>query len=120
MGLWIGRIYVDTEIPKSIILRGLVSDQTGLRVDCAKYLATHGSLSDIPHLVEKLSDQTIHVGADYPYAGMATTRYWANVALISIAKVDFGFTWDDPMNKRRAAIEMWKNHWINIKSRLKR
>jgi len=42
---------------------------------------------------------------------MATTRYWANVALIAISKVDMGFRWDDPPEKRKEAIKRWEIIW---------
>ena len=70
-------------------------------------MASHGDLSDVPYLVDALSDESQHVGASYPYAGMSTTRYWANVALICITKQDLGYRWDDPIESRKAAIRRW-------------
>jgi hypothetical protein len=120
IGIWVGKVVPEKTIEKSIIRRGLISSQTALRADCARYLATHGDLSDIPYLIDKLSDESMHVGASYPHAGMSTTRYWANVALICICKIDVGYRWDDPIEKRTKQIESWKNHWSNAKIRLKK
>lgn len=115
IGQWVGKVRISSKIDKLIIRRGLISDQTALRADCARYLATHGDQSDIPFLIDSLSDDSMHAGASYIYSGMATTRYWANVALVSITKIDLGFRWDDSEEKRNEAILRWTNHWNSIK-----
>ena len=120
IGLWVGKVAPKEEIEKSIIRRGLISSQTALRADCARYLAKHGDLSDIPYLIDTLSDESMHVGASYPHAGMSTTRYWANVALICICKIDVGYRWNDSIEKRKKQIESWKNHWSNAQIRLRK
>ena len=115
VGKWVGKVTPDARIDKSIIRRGLISSQTALRADCARYLASNGDLSDLPYLIDALSDESAHVGADYPYAGMATTRYWAHVALVAITKRDYGYRWDDPVKKRQEAILLWGTHWEGVK-----
>jgi len=119
IGVWVGKVHPEKTIEKSIIRRGLISSQTALRADCARYLATHGDRSDIPYLIDALSDESMHEGASYAHAGMSTTRYWANIALICICKIDAGYRWDDPIEKRKKQIDSWKNHWANVKIRLK-
>lgn len=117
IGEWVGKVQPSIKIDKSIIRRGLISDQMALRADCARYLAFHGDLSDVPYLLDALSDESMHVGANHPYAGMATTRYWANVALISITKNDLGYRWDDPVERRREAIHRWAAYRESTKHR---
>lgn len=118
IGQWIGKIIPTQTIDKSIIRRGLVSGQTALRADCARYLAHNGDISDLPYLIDALSDESVHDGVSYSYAGMATTRYWANVALICITKQDLGYRWADPVERRQEAINRWKNHWNSVKHRI--
>jgi len=55
----------------------------------------------------------MHVGANYPEAGMATTRYWANESLKKLTEQDFGFIWNDPKEKRNQAIQQWINWYQN-------
>jgi hypothetical protein len=117
---WMGKVVPSVEISKSIIRRGLISSQLSLRADCARYLAFRGGMTDLPYLIDALSDKSEHLGALYPYAGMSTTRYWANVALISISKVDFGFNWDDTEAKRKEAIKLWQNYWESNKHKHKK
>ena len=119
IGTWVGRIETISPAERVIVLRGLISDHITLRADCARYLARAGTIMDLPYLIDALSDETMHVGANYSYAGMATTRYWANVALISITNNDYGYRWDDPLEKRQEAIERWKQFWNNTKNRHK-
>jgi hypothetical protein len=115
IGKWVAKVNPGVPVDKSIIRRGLNSDHWTLRADCARYLASHGELSDVPYLIDALADESQHAGADYPYAGMATTRYWANVALVCITKLDLGYRWDDPVAKRDQAIERWGNYWQSTK-----
>ena len=115
IGEWVGKVQPSVEIDKSVIRRGLISDQMALRADCARYLAFHGDLSDVPYLLDALSDESMYVGANTVYAGMVTTRYWANVALISITKNDLGYRWDDPVERRQEAIHRWASYWESTK-----
>jgi hypothetical protein len=101
----------------TIIRRGLISDQTYDRAQCAQCLAKHGSIEDVPYLIDALSDESSHEGAKYPVAGMATTRYWANVALIVICKTSYDYRWDASAENREFAISLWKHHWERIKPR---
>ena len=103
-------------VNKTDIRRGLVSSQTTFRADCARYLARHGTVEDLPYLIDALSDESLHVGALYPHGGMATTRYWANVALICITRQDLGYRWDDSPQKRQQAINRWRSHWSSVKA----
>ena len=119
IGQWVGKVHPNARIDKAIIRRGLISDQTALRADCAQYLATHGDCSDVPYLIDALSDQTQHVGGRSLYSGMSTTRYWANVALICVTKIDLGYRWDDPAEKREEAIDRWRNYWESTRHRIK-
>lgn len=118
VGQWVGKVVISEAIDKSIVRRGLISGQTALRADCARYLAYHGDISDLPYLIDALSDNSAHEGALYLYAGMMTTRYWANVALVCITKQDLGYRWDDPTESRQEAITRWENHWSSIKHRI--
>jgi len=99
----------------SLIRRGLISNQTTDRARCAQYLAKFGSIKDVPYLIDALSDESHHVGANYLVAGMATTRYWANVALISICKTSYDYRWDASKEDRAYSISLWVQHWNRIK-----
>ena len=46
---------------------------------------------------------------------MATTRYWANVALIVICKTSYDYQWDSPKEQREYSISLWKQHWERIR-----
>lgn len=102
------------------IRRGLVSSQMTDRARCAQWFIEHGTIEDVPYLIDALSDESAHVGAEYPLAGMATTRYWANVALIVICKTSYDYQWDAPKEKREYSISLWQQHWVRIQPQTKR
>jgi len=108
IGALLEKMRPDQRLDPLLARRGLISDQTTLRARSAQYLAHNGSREDVPYLIDSLADDSVHVVANYVYSGMATTRYWANVALIAICKVDLGFHWDDPAEKRAEAIKRWR------------
>ena len=97
------RIGRNEKIELVLVYQSLIGPQTTLRADAARYLGTHGDETSIPHLVNALRDDSMHVGRDYPEAGMATTRYWANESLKKLTGKDFGFLWNDPKDKREEA-----------------
>ncbi len=78
-----------------------------------------GTIEDVPFLIDALSDKSGHVGANYPLAGMTTTRYWANIALIVICKTSYNFQWDASKEKRKYSISLWVQHWESIKPKTK-
>ena len=98
-----------------MIRRGLVGSQMTYRAYSAQWFIEHGTIEDVPFLIDALSDELGHVGANYPLAGMATTRYWANVALIVICKASYDFQWDASKEKREYSISLWVQHWDRIK-----
>ena len=102
-----------------MIRRGLVGSQMTFRAYSAQWLIEHGTIEDVPFLIDALSDESGHVGANYPLAGMATTRYWANIALIVICKTSYDFQWDASKEKRKYSISLWVQHWESIKSKTK-
>jgi hypothetical protein len=118
LGTWVGEVNVDTMVPKPIVRRGLISDQTALRAACARYLAHHGDMTDLPYLINALSDESSYDGGDTDYAGKSTTRYWANVALICITKNDYGYRWDMPATDRKKSIDTWANYWESMKYKI--
>ena len=97
------------------VRRGLLGSQLTYRAESAKWFIEHGIIEDVPYLIDALSDESMHVGANYPLAGMATTRYWANVALIVICKTSYDYQWDSSTEKREYSISLWKQHWERIK-----
>jgi len=101
------RIARKEAIDLKVVYQALVGSQTTLRAYAARYLGSHGDDSSVPHLVDALRDQSQHDGADYPDAGMATTRYWANASLVKLTRQDFGFAWNDPIDQRDRAIRRW-------------
>ena len=102
------------------IRRGLVGSQLTYRAESAQWFIEHGTVEDVPYLIDSLSDESGHKGANYPLAGMATTRYWANVALIVICKTSYDFQWDAPKEKREYSISLWEQHWGRIKPKNKK
>lgn len=102
-----------------VIRRGLVGSQMTYRARSAQWFIEHGTIEDVPYLIDALSDDSMHVGANYPLAGMATTRYWANVALIVICKTSYDYQWDASNEKRDYSISLWTQHWERIKPRTK-
>ena len=101
------------------IRRGLVGSQLTYRAHSAQWFIEHGTVEDVPYLIDALSDESMHVGANYPVAGMATTRYWVNVALIVICKTSYDYRWDDSAEKREYAISLWQQHWERIRTKEK-
>ncbi len=101
-------IGANEKIDLDLVYQALNGPQTALRADAARYLGTHGNKQSIPYLIAALSDESTHVGGAYLDAGMATTRYWANDSLKKLTGKDFGFVWNDPIEKRNAAIRRWK------------
>jgi hypothetical protein len=102
------------------IRRGLVGSQLTYRAKSAMWFIEHGTIEDVPYLIDALSDESAHKGAKYPLAGMATTRYWANVALIVICKTSYDYQWDSAKEQREYSISLWKQHWERIESKNKR
>lgn len=102
------RIRADDDIDLSLVYQALVGPQYTLRAEAATYLGTHGNETSIPYLIDALSDLSMHDGALYTEAGMATTRYRANESLKKLAGQDFGFVWDDPIERRSEAVVKWR------------
>ena len=94
------------DLPK--LYQALNGPQTTLRAYAARELGNYGDTSSVPYLIDALSDESMHVGARYIEAGMATTRYWANDSLRKLTGKDFGFVWNDPVEKRNQAIDRWR------------
>ena len=111
------RIGRNEKIELTLVYQALIGPQTALRADAARYLGTHGDETSTPHLINALGDDSMHVGARYPEAGMATTRYWANDSLKKLTGNDFGFVWNDPKEKREEAIGRWRAWYLEIYKR---
>ena len=106
-----GRIFnahqTKQKVPIRLLHQGLFAAQTFVRARSAALLGDRGNRSSVPYLIDALSDQSTHVGANYPEAGMATTRYWANESLKRLTTQDFGFAWNDPEETRNGSIRKW-------------
>jgi len=100
------------KIGVSVLHQALKANQLTLRAYTARELESQGNESSIPYLIDALSDQSSHVGADYIDPGMATTRYWANESLKKLTKQDFHFVWNDPPEKRNQAILRWREWYM--------
>ena len=94
------------ELP--ILYQALNGPQTTLRAYAARELGKYGDQTSVPYLIDALSDESFHVGARYVTPGMETTRYWANESLKTLTGEDFGFVWNDPIEKRDQAITRWR------------
>jgi hypothetical protein len=109
------RIHADDDIDLKLIYQALVGPQSTLRAEAATYLGTHGNETSVPYLIDALSDQSSHAFVEYMNAGMATTRYRANESLKKLTGQDFGFVWDDPIDKRSEAALRWRE-WYSQKN----
>ncbi|MEO6053556.1 MAG: HEAT repeat domain-containing protein [Chthoniobacterales bacterium] len=94
-----------------LLIQALNDDQTTLRARAANALGNLGEMRAVPYLIDALSDDSGHKGAEYPEGGMCTTRYWANASLKKLTDRDFGFVWDAPQPKREEAIQKWIVWW---------
>jgi len=101
------RINRQEKIEFEVLCQALVGAHMTLRAQAATLLGDSGDKRAIPFLIDALSDESVHVGANYLDPGDATTRHRANQALIKLTKQDFGFVWSDPKEKRQAAIQKW-------------
>lgn len=97
---------------KEDVHRALVSDHFTLRAYAATYLGKYGTVESATRLIDALSDESVHVGANYRDAGMATTRHRAALALKDLVGEDFGFVWNAPARERKIAVNRWKE-WLN-------
>ncbi len=102
------RINAKEEIEPRLLHQALQGSQYTLRAYAATELGKQGNASSVPYLIDALSDDSVHVGANYAEPGMATTRYRANESLKEITGQDFGFVWNDPPQLRREAIVKWR------------
>lgn len=102
------------QIPLRSLLQALKSSQLTLRAYAARELGTYNNETSIPYLIDSLCDDSFHVGINYMYPGMATTRYWANDSLKNLTGEDFGFSWSDAINKRMNAVSRWRE-WYLVK-----
>ncbi len=100
-------------LPK--LYQALNGPQTTLRAYAARELGKYGDQSSVPYLIDALSDESIHEGAHYTQPGMETTRYLANESLKKLTSKDFGFVWNDPVEKRNDAIAKWRDWLLNQK-----
>ena len=104
-------------IDLATLYRALQGPQYTLRAYAAIELGKYGDETSIPYLIDALSDESLHEGAEYPKAGMNTTRYWANESLKTLTKQDYGFVWDDPIDKRNEAIIRWRDWYLGEKQK---
>ena len=112
IGFWVNHINDLKRADVHTLHRALVCDQTYLRAKAAEQLGETGDATSISHLIEALSDESIHDGVEYLAAGMETTRYWANESLKKLTKLDFGFRWNAAKVEREASVKRWKK-WFS-------
>jgi len=97
---------------RDVVHQALVSDHLTLRAYAATYLGKYGTVDSVAYLIDALSDESGHVGANYLDPAMATTRHRAKLALTELTGEDFGYEWNAPLPKRGLAIEQWIM-WFN-------
>jgi len=107
VGVLFERVNRQEMIEFELLCQALVGPQTTLRAYAATLLGDTGDKRAIPFLIDALSDESMHVGANYVDPGDATTRHRAKKALKQVTGQDFGFVWSDPKEKRDAAIKKW-------------
>jgi hypothetical protein len=107
VGTLFERIDRHEKIEFELLCQALLGPQMTLRAYAATLLGESGDKHAIPFLIDALSDESGHVGANYPDPGDATTRHRANKALKKLTGQDFGFVWNDPEETRQASIDKW-------------
>lgn len=107
VGTLFERIERHEKIELELLCQALGDPQMTLRAEAATLLGESGDKRAIPFLIDALSDESMHEGANYPDAGDATTRHRANKALKQLTGQDFGFVWNDPLEIRQASIARW-------------
>lgn len=108
VGILFGKIDKGEKIDLAKLYQALNGPQTTLRAYAAHELGKYGDKTSVPYLIDALSDESIHEGARYTQPGMETTRYWANDSLKKLTGKEFGFIWNDPVEKRTQAITKWR------------
>jgi len=108
------RIRRDDPVEPALLHTALIGPQTALRADAAAKLCEWGDATSIPHLIHALTDESSHVGGDYSDPGMATTRYWTARSLRAMTGREFGYRWDDPLEKRTAAVTRWATWYLTL------
>ena len=116
VGTLFDKIDNSESIELATLYRALQGPQYTLRAYAAIELGKYGDKTSIPFLIDALSDESMHEGAEYIKPGMNTTRYWANESLKTLTKQDFGFVWDDPIEQRSEAIKRWRDWYQKEKS----
>ena len=106
------QLHKGIKVEGRVLVQALNGPQLTLRALAATALGNHGPEA-IPYLIDALSDQSVHEGADYLDPGMATTRHRANEALKKLTKKDFNFSWNDPDSEREQAIGRWIQWYKN-------
>ena len=100
-------------ISLDMVHRALISGHFTLRAYAATYLAKHGNTQSISLLIDALSDESSHSGANYTAtdAGLATTRHRAALSLKKLTHEDFGYIWNGPIDSREESIAQWRE-WL--------
>jgi hypothetical protein len=87
--------------------------QLTLRAYAARYMGGSGDKNFIPYLIEALSDDSIHVGAKYQDAGMASTRYNAYLSLKKLSGKAFPYSWKADHKTRVAQQKVWEEWFFS-------
>lgn len=106
------RIRKGDPVEFELLCQALIGSQLTLRADAATALGDSQNPRAIPFLIDALSDESLHVGADYSDPGDNTTRHRSNKALKKLTGHDFGFVWNDPPAKRVSAIAKWTRWYL--------
>ena len=101
------RLHDGETVEQKWLYAALTAQQTTLRAYAATALGKAGDKRAVPYLIQALSDQSMHDGANYVEPGMATTRYRANQSLKALTGMDFGFIWNAPEADRERAVQKW-------------
>lgn len=102
------------QVAADVLHRALRAGQFALRADAARMLGEWGDADSVPHLIQALTDESSYVGGFARDPGMSTVRYWANDSLVKLTGRDFGFVWDDPLDKRNAAVLRWTTWYLTL------
>lgn len=94
------------------LYQALYSSLPETRAVAARELGKLGDASSVPRLIDALSDPS---GDDSSIMNGLNVRYQANESLYNLTGKDFGFVWNDSIEKRNEAIVRWRD-WFTSRA----
>jgi len=107
------RLWSNRPLSFEALHRLIRGNQLSFRADACDRAALSGDARLIPILIDALSDESMHEGAEYAgNSGLWTTRRRCHLALLQLTGESFGYHWNDPPATRELAIARWRT-WFS-------